>query len=359
MNKVLTRQDLKFLNIKRREAQEKHMKYKDEMEPIFFTPPRDKLNTALFKGGKGGSTKQTVSNTPWSGVQPYMLDVFKKGQTLANQQSPNAMQTQSYDMTKQLATVGDPMNQSANDLNNATLSGAFLSPDSNPYLKQNVNTALDAVQSRVNSQFSGNNYGSSANQETLTRNLADTAAQMYGQNYTNERNNQMQAMGLTPTLNQNRYLDANQLSQAGSAQAEAPWSNIKNYASILGLGSGSGNSTTTNTANSSPLSSMLGGGLIGASLFGQGGALAGMGGLSGATGGLLGAGAGLIASDARLKTNIERVGTHPLGIGVYDYDKFGKRERGVLAQEVEQVMPEAVVKHPSGYRMVNYGLLDG
>lgn len=270
------------------------MKYIDEMEPIFFTPPRDKLNTALFKGGKGGSTKQTVSNTPWSGVQPYMLDVFKKGQTLANQQSPNAMQTQSYDMTNQLATNGDPMNQSANALNNATLSGAFLSPDSNPYLKQNVNTALDAVQSRVNSQFSGNNYGSSANQETLTKNLADTAAQMYGQNYMNERGMQQQAMGLTPSLNANRYLDANQLSEAGAASAEAPWSNIKNYASILGLGSGSGNSTTTSTANSSPLSTMLGGGFLGASLFGKSGPLAGLGGLGGGSGALLGAGLGLL-----------------------------------------------------------------
>lgn len=290
-----------------------------------------RLGRKLYKGGgKGGGSKTTSSNTPWAGVQPFMRDAFGKAQNLANQQSPNAMQTQSYNMTNQLATAGDPMNTSANSLNNQTLSGAFLSPDSNPYLAQNVNTALDAVQSRVNSQFSGNNYGSSANQETLTRNLADTAAQMYGQNYTNERDNQMQAMGLTPTLNQNRYLDANQLSQAGAASAEAPWSALKNYAQILGLGAGSGQSTSTTSNSSSPLSTAVGLASIGSSIF----------------------------SDERLKSNIKRVGTHPLGIGVYDYDKFGKRERGLLAQEVEEVMPEAVEDDPSGYKKVKYGLLN-
>tara|TARA_R110000868_G_scaffold285682_5_gene546157 strand:- start:8256 stop:9878 length:1623 start_codon:yes stop_codon:yes gene_type:complete len=62
-------------------------------------------------------------------------------------------------------------------------------------------------------------------------------------------------------------------------------------------------------------------------------------------------------SDRRLKSNIERVGTHRLGIGIYEYDIFGERQRGVMADEVEAVMPEAVTEHPSGFKMVNYGAL--
>lgn len=62
-------------------------------------------------------------------------------------------------------------------------------------------------------------------------------------------------------------------------------------------------------------------------------------------------------SDRRLKSNIVQVGTHPLGIGIYEYDIFGKRERGVMADEVATVMPEAIVPHESGYMMVNYGKL--
>lgn len=62
-------------------------------------------------------------------------------------------------------------------------------------------------------------------------------------------------------------------------------------------------------------------------------------------------------SDRRLKSNIERIGTHKLNIGLYEYDIFGERQQGVMADEVEKVMPEAVLMHSSGYKMVNYGLL--
>jgi hypothetical protein len=62
-------------------------------------------------------------------------------------------------------------------------------------------------------------------------------------------------------------------------------------------------------------------------------------------------------SDRRLKSNIKRVGTHELGIGVYEYDIEGRRERGVMAQELLGVKPEAVHYHPSGYMMVDYGAI--
>lgn len=70
--------------------------------------------------------------------------------------------------------------------------------------------------------------------------------------------------------------------------------------------------------------------------------------------------AGLAAmSDIRLKSNIDRIGTHPLGIGIYEYDIFGERQRGVMAQELFHVKPEAVLTHPSGYLMVDYGQIGG
>ena len=78
------------------------------------------------------------------------------------------------------------------------------------------------------------------------------------------------------------------------------------------------------------------------------------------TGGLFQLGAAALPfmfSDARLKSNIVKVGNHPLGIGIYEYDIFGHRERGVMAQELMQVMPDAVHQHSSGYFMVDYGRL--
>jgi hypothetical protein len=77
-------------------------------------------------------------------------------------------------------------------------------------------------------------------------------------------------------------------------------------------------------------------------------------------GNLLGAGAQLgsaafMFSDRRLKSNIKRVGTHAIGVGIYDYTMMGMPQRGVIAQEVERVRPDLVKRHANGYLMVNYG----
>ena len=71
------------------------------------------------------------------------------------------------------------------------------------------------------------------------------------------------------------------------------------------------------------------------------------------------------ASDANAKVNIVRIGDHPLGMGLYLFDykaeycqQWGEgRQFGVMAQEVEALMPEAVCVHPDGYNRVNYGML--
>ena len=63
----------------------------------------------------------------------------------------------------------------------------------------------------------------------------------------------------------------------------------------------------------------------------------------------------MMFSDRRLKRRIKRVGTHAIGVGIYDYEIFGFPQRGVLAQEVQAVRPDLVSKHPSGFLMVNYG----
>lgn len=60
-------------------------------------------------------------------------------------------------------------------------------------------------------------------------------------------------------------------------------------------------------------------------------------------------------SDPRLKSKVVKVADDDRGIGIYEYTKFGRKKRGVMADEVEVVSPEAVTIHPSGYRVVDYG----
>jgi len=313
-----------------------------------------------MSGGGDKSQTSTQKTEPWKGVQPYLTDLLSKGQNVTN--SPfnfyngdtiapfSPEQQMGMSMTTNRALAGSPTLNAANQNLTSTLNGNFMSPDSNPWLKQNVDRVMGDVQGRVNSQFGNSNFGSTAHQETLQRGLGEVGAGMYGANYDAERGRQMSGMGMAPGMAAADYMDmealqgvgaqrqnlANQyLGQAGNTfnqAAQFPYDQLSRYQSVVNSGTGQGGTTTSTAPNpnqSNTFANMAGLALTAASLF----------------------------SDVRLKSNIERVGTHPLGIGIYEYDKFGKRERGVMAQEVEQVMPEAVSTHESGFKKVNYGLL--
>ena len=71
------------------------------------------------------------------------------------------------------------------------------------------------------------------------------------------------------------------------------------------------------------------------------------------------------ASDRALKQNIVQIDNHPAGFGLYLFDykpEFAPmaaigRQFGVMADEVEAFVPQAVVMHPDGYKRVDYAQL--
>jgi hypothetical protein len=85
--------------------------------------------------------------------------------------------------------------------------------------------------------------------------------------------------------------------------------------------------------------------------------------------GLMGlGGAGIMKySDIRMKENIKQINWLPNGLPVYEYEYKPEfkdiaghgKHIGVMAQEVELVRPEAVLTTSDGYKMVNYGVLNG
>lgn len=70
-------------------------------------------------------------------------------------------------------------------------------------------------------------------------------------------------------------------------------------------------------------------------------------------------------SERSLKQNIVQVGVHPAGYGLYLFDyvpafqpEFGyRRQFGVMADEVQRVVPQAIVVDDRGFRKVDYSLL--
>jgi len=106
---------------------------------------------------------------------------------------------------------------------------------------------------------------------------------------------------------------------------------------------------------------LSGGALGGLGALGAGGAAAG----TGITGLSMPSAWGAIGSDQNIKENISKIGAFDNGINIYKFDykpeykdTWGHGSHiGVMAQEVEKVIPEAVAIHENGYKLVNYAML--
>jgi hypothetical protein len=261
---------------------------------------------------EGGGSKQSSSpstttsiqkSEPPAFVRPYSTELMERGAALS--QTPySPYQGQKIadiapetlyglNMTAERAVNGSPVMNATQQNMAATMNGDYMSPDSNPYLKANVNQALGDVQTRVNSQFNNANYGTTAHQETLARSLGDQANQLYGANYSNERTNQMRGAMFAPQLAQADYADASALTGVGDAyrsleqeslnQSLADWTEAQQdpykkmdtLASTISTASGgyaNSSSSAPNPYQTSPVAGMIGGGMAGYGL----GQMAGM-----------------------------------------------------------------------------------
>lgn len=354
-------------------------------------------------GGKGGGGNQTVTQKadPWSGIQSQLHQAATDTQNLYNQGllRPQVYQGQTYagfspesmqamNLTTQRATNGSPINAANSQMLTDTLSGKYLDPNSNPYLKGTYDQASNSVRGSVDSQFgSGGRYGSGLNQQVLGSNLGDLANKVYGENYQQERTRQMGASALAPQAANQDYVDLGALANVGSqkegmaqneindtinrfnANAAAPGQNVQNYIGLLnGAGGQYGSTTQTSPYHQNNALGGLGQGLgllgniggIGSgigSLLGFGGS--GMNGIGQALGSL-GKSAGTYGpfalSDSRLKENIVHMGTEN-GIPIYHFNyKFDPDRityRGVMAQDILYSHPEAI-EQMGDYLAVNY-----
>jgi hypothetical protein len=194
-----------------------------------------------YKGGGGGSSQTTNELDP--NVVPYVKDALSKQQALYNKGAPsyyggqtyldpNSQQQQAINMMTANANVNAPMLQNATNLNNQMIQGDFL--QNNPNFDAVMNTAgrkatnlYNDAMTNTNSQASmSGRYGSDAhakmasnNSSNLAQSLADTAGQYAYQNYADERGNQINAMNNASTIANNQNVGANNLMNAGNAQA--------------------------------------------------------------------------------------------------------------------------------------------
>lgn len=186
---------------------------------------------------------QITTQEPWNRQQPYLTRGFTRAQTLLNQGGPQyfpgetvagfgANTQNALNMYRDTAMGGSPVPGAAVDQLSSTLSGDYL--NSNPYLDAMYNTAAsrvgeqyrEAVAPSIGAQFdSAGRFGSGMYQnmmqnseQQLADSLGGLAANIYGNNYQQERGRQMQAASMAPSIAPLSYYDAGQLMNVGEMQ---------------------------------------------------------------------------------------------------------------------------------------------
>lgn len=172
--------------------------------------------------------------------------------------------------------IGAPM-QNALGYLNPYASGAYI--NNNPYLDAIINKSQQDAADKVNAQFSSaGRYGSGAYAGTLGRELGNIATNARYQDYVNQQNNQLNAIGQMAGIGQQGignmfnaagalnnyqtplYSDANMQKGVGGermdyrqaqidAANQAPWTKVGNLAQIAqGIGSMGGTSNSNSTS---------------------------------------------------------------------------------------------------------------
>lgn len=177
----------------------------------------------------------------------------------------------------------------------------------------------------------------------LMQNMSDISSQFANNAFNQGINQRLSALGLAPSIGQYNYLPSQMLQQIGGQQ-QAQDQAMRNAPFTFGqyMQALAGNPTVLGSSYATGVNSR--GATQGFSdLFGGGGS---------AMGGMMS-----MFSDRRLKKNIARIGIRS-GLPLYLFEYlWGEWAIGYMADEVKEKYPHAVIRHPSGFDMVNYGAI--
>lgn len=268
----------------------------------------------MSTGSSGSTSTVTQKADPWKEAQPYLTDIMKQAQDVYRNVPfgffpgqtfvPMSGNTQFGQQALGAAAgnQGQLLGQAGYSINNilsgqdpfmqqlgATAQGNYL--NGSPALDDLYQSMASRIGDQVGAQFSAaGRYGSGKYVDALGRSLGDLGAQIYGQNYTQERANQLnaasqgiekqiQASAFLPQLAQAQAMPGQTLLQMGAldesyqgmalkdamdrfyALQQNPWDQLNQYNAVIqGFGGLGGQSTTATTQPGvSPLAGALGG----------------------------------------------------------------------------------------------------
>jgi hypothetical protein len=248
-------------------------------------------------------TTQKTDTSPWGPQQPHLQNVFGEAERLYNDPNnptfypgqtfagPSQSTLQGLAGTEARALQGSPVLGAAQNEATKTLSGDYLNAG-NPHFDQMAGRIRAQVTPAISANF-GNAGGTGGLQtRAASMGLGDAIGSLAYQNYGDERNRMMGAMGQAPGLAAADYLDPQMLLGAGAQREQIaqqpiseamarhnfetnlPQAKLADYLQMI-QGSFGGVSNTTGTQYlppQSPWGGILGGIMSGAGILGGTGA---------------------------------------------------------------------------------------
>ena len=233
----------------------------------------------MSSGSSGGGNQTTQSVQPYEPARPALNQIIGEAGNLYNQGVGAAGYVAPSAQTTQGLAQQEVMANASNTQLADTLGGNYL----NPFLSPMLQGAANDIATSVNSEFSaaGRTPGSMMNQQQILGGITDAALPYAFDQYDKERSRQLAIAGSAPNLSQ----VGGQLENIQRQQNLAPFQSLQQYNSIVNpIATGLPVQQSNTQTQANPLTTAMGGALIG-SKFGVEGAMIG-GGL-GFLGGLL------------------------------------------------------------------------
>lgn len=338
----------------------------------------------IFGGGSQQTGTQTVTNSIDPMLKPYVQFGLEESKRLYQNPTPYApfntvvgpseATTSALSGIEARALAGSPLLKSAQEQSQRTISGDYLS--GNPFFEGAFKAATRPLEQQFGQNImdirsklsSAGRYGSGAQTglegraaEGLATAMSDIAGKLSYQNYSDERARQEAAINNAANLSAADYNDLAKLLAVGTTregyeqaeiadklaryQYEMPETRLATF--LSGVYQAPSGSVQERPIYENPSQQGLGNLL---SIVGTAGSLGWK-----------------PFSDIRTKENIKQIGSMANGLGIYEYE-YKKEFKdhpsaghgkfiGVMAHEVEKVIPEAVSIDLDGYKHIDYSLI--
>ena len=223
-----------------------------------------------FGGGNSGGGQQIQTVNPYEPARPALNQIISEAGNLYGQ----GVKASGYVAPSQQTIKGlagqELMGTAAQQQLSDTLSGKYL----NPFLSPLLQGAGADIATAINTEFSGagRTPGSAMNQQQIIAGVADAAMPMAFDAYERERQRQLGIASATPTLVQT----GSQLENIERQKNLAPFASLQQYSSLVNpIASGFPVQTGSTQTQANPVTTAMGGALIGSKFGGFGAAIGG------------------------------------------------------------------------------------